>query len=153
MERAQHYEWSFVRRRADLRSQGPSVQTRAHQGKGRITGCQEVEVDPGVSDKRRLIIEEEFAGSIQIMSREGNSLPAILRQAWDRGDLRTMTKNSPTKATGAHFTIVGRATQDEPLRYLDTTEAANGFANRFEWACVRRSKFLPRGGDLRFSTL
>src|SRR5580700_7941021 len=34
-----------------------------------------------------------------------------------------------------------------PLRRLDDTEAARGFANRFLWACVHRSKLLPEGGD------
>ena len=31
---------------------------------------------------------------------------------------------------------------------LQTTEAANGYANRFLWAAVRRPKLLPRGGNL-----
>jgi len=34
------------------------------------------------------------------------------------------------------------------LRYLDSTEAANGFANRFLWVCVKRSKCLPEGGRI-----
>jgi hypothetical protein len=34
------------------------------------------------------------------------------------------------------------------LRYLTSTESANGFANRFLWACVKRSKELPDGGEL-----
>src|SRR3712207_8305102 len=32
------------------------------------------------------------------------------------------------------------------LRHLSETEAANGFANRFLWIMVRRSKELPFGG-------
>ena len=42
--------------------------------------------------------------------------------------------------------------RDGEVRYfgeIDTTEAANGFANRFMRACVRRSKFLPDGVSLR----
>ena len=35
------------------------------------------------------------------------------------------------------------------MRYLDATEMANGFGNRFLWVCVRRSKCLPEGGHLR----
>jgi hypothetical protein len=31
-------------------------------------------------------------------------------------------------------------------RLLTTTQAANGFGNRFLWACARRSKLLPEGG-------
>ena len=38
-------------------------------------------------------------------------------------------------------------TRAELLRYLTQTEAGNGFANRFLWLLVRRSKLLPRGGE------
>ena len=34
------------------------------------------------------------------------------------------------------------------MRLLDATESANGFANRFLWVCVRRSKCLPEGGNI-----
>lgn len=37
----------------------------------------------------------------------GNILSAVLRQAWDGSDLRTLTKNSPTRATGAHVSLIG----------------------------------------------
>lgn len=116
--------------------------------KGRIIDYQEVVIDPGVDDKRAFIIEEEFASVLKVMNRESNILSAIIRQAWDDGDLRTLTKNTPMTATGAHITIVGHVTQHELLRYLDDTEAGNGFANRFIWACVRRSKVLPDGGRI-----
>jgi len=102
----------------------------------------------GVSDKRLLVVEQEFARTIRVFNREGNPLSAVMRQAWDSGDLNTMTKNSPAKATDAHISIIGHITKDELLRYLDTTEAGNGFGNRFLWACVRRSKCLPEGGQL-----
>ncbi len=82
------------------------------------------------------------------MAREGNTLSATIRQAWDGGRLRTMTKNSPTRATGAHISIIGHITKAELLRHLGDTEAANGFANRFLWLVVRRSKELPFGGDV-----
>ncbi len=80
------------------------------------------------------------------MSREGNTLSATIRQAWDSGTLRILTKNSPAVATAAHISIAAHVTKDELLRYLNDVEAGNGFANRFLWACVRRSKVLPEGG-------
>lgn len=116
--------------------------------KGRIVDYQEVIVDPGVDDKRAFIKEEEFASVLKVMGRESNILSAVVRQAFDTGNLRTLTKNTPMTATGAHITILGHITQDELLRYLDSTEAGNGFANRFLWACVRRSKVLPDGGQI-----
>lgn len=105
-------------------------------------------IDPGISDKRLMVIESEFAGVLRVMKREGNIVSRVLRDAWDRGDLATMTKNSPARATGAHVSIVGHITASELLAYLDRTEMANGFANRFLTACVRRSKLLPFGGRL-----
>src|SRR5207244_3751287 len=57
-------------------------------------------------------------------------------------------KTSPAKATDAHVSIVAHVTAEELRRLLTETEAANGFGNRFLWACVRRSKRLPEGGDL-----
>ena len=59
-----------------------------------------------------------------------------------------MVKNSPTKATNAHISIVGHITRDELRRLLTQTESANGFANRFCWLAVKRSKCLPDGGAL-----
>lgn len=106
-------------------------------------------VDAGISDKRLLIIESEFASTLRVLARDGNTLSAILRTAWDSGDLRTMTKHDPARATGAHISIIVHCTKDELLRYLNATEAGNGFANRFLWICCRRSKVLPDGGRIQ----
>jgi hypothetical protein len=127
----------------------PIIKTEAIREKGRPTGkYEEVMVDQGVSDKRLLVLEAEFASTLRVLGREGNTLSAIIRQAWDAGNLRVLTKNSPAQATGAHISIIGHITKDELLRYLDSTEAGNGFGNRFLWLCVRRSKTLPEGGQL-----
>jgi Protein of unknown function (DUF3987) len=104
-------------------------------------------LDEGVRDKRLLVLEAELAGVLKVMSREGNTLSPVIRQAWDDGALQTLTKNSPMKATDAHVSIIGHITKAELLRHLTETEAANGFANRFLWLLVRRSKELPFGGE------
>jgi len=83
------------------------------------------------------------------MGREGNILSVVMRQGWDDDRLRTLTKNSPTKATGAHVSVIGHITKEELLRHLNETEQANGFANRFLWVLVKRSKELPFGGQWR----
>jgi len=116
--------------------------------RGRTTGYETVLVDAGVEDKRLLVIEAEFASVLRILQREGNTLSPIIRNAWDSGNLRSLTKNSPAVASGAHISIIGHVTKSELLRYLENTEAGNGFANRFLWVCVRRSKCLPDGGNL-----
>ena len=106
-----------------------------------------VVLDEGVEDKRLLVMEAELAGVLKVMSREGNTLSPVIRQAWDDGALQTLTKNSPMKATDAHVSQIGHISEAELLRHLTQTEAANGFANRFIWLLVRRSKELPFGGD------
>lgn len=116
---------------------------------GRVVEYQTVVEDPGVTDKRLLALEPELASTLRVMGRDGSTLSPLIRQAWDTGDLRVLTKNSPAVSTGAHISIVGHVTRDELLRYLNSTEAANGFANRFLWVCCKRSKQLPEGGNIR----
>src|SRR5262249_7847753 len=103
----------------------------------------ELIVDPGVADKRLMVAEAEFAGALSVMERHGNTLSTNIRNAWDGLVLQTMTKNSPLKATGAHVSIVGHITKDELRSRLTRTDIANGFANRFLFCLVKRSKLLP----------
>ena len=110
---------------------------------GRVVDYQEVIADHGVEDKRLLLVEEELAQALKVMSREGNILSAIIRQAWDGGNLNPLTKSNPIKATGAHISIIGHITKTELLRHLTATEQSNGFANRFYWFLVARSKCIP----------
>jgi hypothetical protein len=112
-----------------------------------VTGYQTVVTDPGVADKRLLVIEPEFASVLRVASRDGNTLSTVYRQAWDSGVLRVLNKNSPVKATGAHISIIGHITRDELLMELSSSDKVNGFGNRNLWLCVQRSKFLPDGGD------
>jgi hypothetical protein len=127
----------------------PIEETKPIREKGRYTGEYETYIaNHGEDDKRLLVIESEFANVLKVMTREGNTLSPIIRSAWDCGDLKTMVKNSPAKATGAHISIVGHITRDELRRLLTQTESANGFANRFCWLAVKRSKCLPDGGAI-----
>jgi hypothetical protein len=106
----------------------------------RKTGAETV-IDAGVADKRLLVIEPELARTLRVMRRDGSTLSSILRDAWDTGTLRVMTKTQ-LRATGAHVSVIGHITVDELRRELDETSLANGFANRFLWIAVRRSKVL-----------
>ena len=108
----------------------------------------DVVVDAGVDDKRLLVVEPEFSKVLRVCQRDTNTLSAVIRLSWDQGNLRTLTKNSPAKATGAHVSVIGHVVADELRRYLDRSEIAGGFGNRFLWLCVRRSQCLPDGGEL-----
>ena len=116
--------------------------------KKEITSYQDLVVDQGVEDKRAMVIQSELAATLRILGRDGNTLSAILRDAWDGRDLRIMTKNSPAESTQPHISIIGHITKSELTRYLTSTESDNGFANRFLWVCAKRSKLLPEGGKL-----
>lgn len=102
----------------------------------------------GTTDKRLLVVESELARVLAAAGREGSTVSPIVRDAWDTGRLRVMTRKEPLVATGAHISIIGHVTREELRRRLTETESANGFANRFLFCCVRRSKLLPSGGNL-----
>jgi len=125
----------------------PIEKTMPIKEKGNITGHQTVVEDPGVADKRMFVVEPEFSQALRSMRREGNTLSAIIRQAWDRGVLRAITKNSPAKATNAHISILGHISMPELQKCLSDVDLFNGFANRFLWALVRRHQLLPDGGE------
>jgi hypothetical protein len=106
-------------------------------------------IDAGVSDKRLLLDEREFFQALAVLKREGSILSRVIRDAWDCAEkLATLTKHSPTRAIQPFISIVGHITADELRQALDHTSMANGYANRFLFACVRRSKLLPHGGKL-----
>ncbi len=115
---------------------------------GRIIDYEEEIVDSGESDKRLFCIESEFSSMLKIMGREGNSLSGVVRQAWDSGNLSTLTRNNPIHSTDAHVSIIGHTTKDELIRCLSATEQCNGFGNRFLWLLAKRSKALPHGAAL-----
>jgi hypothetical protein len=98
-------------------------------------------------DSRLLILEAEFARVLTVMNRPDNTLSTIIRSAWETGDLSVMTRKDPLDAKGAHISIIGQITTDELRKHLNATERANGFANRFMFIMVKRSKELPFGGQ------
>jgi Protein of unknown function (DUF3987) len=119
-----------------------STETRPIKEKGRVVDY-DVIVDEGVSDKRLLLIEGGFNHALKLMSREGNILSTVIRQAWDTGNLHALTKNNPITATRAHISMIAHITREELLEHLNETETASGFANRFIWLSVERSKIIP----------
>lgn len=120
------------------------IEQRPIRAEGCVTGYEEVEVDAGELDKRLLVRESEMASVLKRMALDGNTLSAVLRDAWDsKGSLATLTKHSTERATGAHVGLVAHVTQEELRRHLTATDQANGFANRFLWALAYRARSLP----------
>ncbi len=117
------------------------------QRPARRTGDGASVTDAGVQDKRLLVVETEFGGPLRQMAKDGNTLSPRIREAFDTGDLSTLTRGEPLTATGAHVSIIGHITPEELRRRLSDEEVANGFANRFLYVMARRSQYLPDGGE------
>ncbi len=100
------------------------------------------------SEKRLLVVEPEFARTLAACSRDGSTLGAIIRDAWDSGRLQNLTRKDPFIAEGCHVAIIGHITADEFKAKLSTTDIANGFVNRFAIVCAKRRQRLPHGGNL-----
>jgi hypothetical protein len=101
-----------------------------------------------VTDRRLLLLSEEFASILHLLGRQTGQLSPLLRCAWDGGDLCAQVGSRLIHATAAHISIVGHVTESELARSVGRTELHNGFANRCLWTSVRRSKSLPEGGSL-----
>ena len=99
-------------------------------------------VDPGITDKRLFVVEEEFAAALTCTKREGNTLSAIIRGLFDDGNAEPLTKTNKIKTTGAHVVILAHITSVELKSLLNNVQLANGFANRFLWVHARRKKLI-----------
>lgn len=121
--------------------------------KGRIIDYQDEIIDEGVRDKRLFVTESELGRTLRVMSREGNTLSSIIREAWDSGNLDSLTKGNVNRATNAHVSIVAHVTAEEVTKLLTSVDAANGFANRFLWVAVQKTKSLPDGLPIPFQVI
>ena len=70
---------------------------------GRIINYEEVVSDPGILDKRLVVAEPEYSRVLQVIERETNTLSAIIRQAWDTGNLRILTKKQAPRHGRSHL--------------------------------------------------
>ena len=105
-------------------------------------------IDLGVDDKRLLFVETEFGSVLTAMGWQGSTLSHMVREVWDYGNLQLTKLKDSTRATNAHVSIIGHITLDELKLRLSAVDSVNGFANRFLWACAKRSQLLPRGGNI-----
>ena len=99
--------------------------------------------DPGVTDKRLMVIESEFANVLAQVKREGNTLSPIVRNTWDGRSIEPLTKTSPMTVTNPHVVLVGHITGHELREKSSENDAANGLLNRFIMLSVHRPKLVP----------
>ena len=117
-------------------------------GEGVIKHVEDTPDDGQAKDRRLLMREDELASVLTVAGRDGSTLSGIVRNGWDGRPLENHTNDRSMRSTGAHLSILSAVTPDELRRKLTKTEAANGFANRFLFVTVKRSKLLPRGGAI-----
>lgn len=94
-------------------------------------------------ETRLLITEGEWEGPLARARREGSTLSAVLRDAWDGKPLRTMNATNPREALTHHLTVVGHITPHALRTGMGDREAANGFLNRFLLLLVHRPAVVP----------
>ena len=99
--------------------------------------------DPGVTDKRLMVIEPEFANVLAQTKREGNILSAIIRNLWDGRDIEPLTKTNPLTVTNPHVVLAGHITGHELREKSSENDTANGLLNRFLMLHVQRPKLVP----------
>lgn len=112
------------------------------------------DADEGVTDKRLLVIEGELARALAAMKREGNTLSAVLREAWDGSPLRTLVRRKNAVACrDPHVALIACVTGEELRKRLEEVEVLNGLGNRILWLLVDRPHLLPHAGDLPWAAL
>lgn len=132
-------------------------------GEGIITELKDAEdgEESPPKDKRMLLTETEFGSVLRVMQREGSTVSALLRNAWDTGTLKNLANRNRDKsgkalrATDCHISMIGHVTKAELSKLLSENDSSNGFANRILWCHSSRSKELPDGGlieSVDFST-
>jgi hypothetical protein len=111
------------------------------------------------TEKRFIAVETEFNRTLTASRRDGSTLSHILRDAWDGKPLSVLTRTGstrkapakPLKASCAHVSVIAHITPTElahaTAKASGVNEIGNGFANRFLWCRVERSRLLPHGGD------
>jgi hypothetical protein len=105
--------------------------------------------DPGVSDKRLLVKESEYRSVLARGRREGNTLGMTLRQAFDGGVLRTLTrKHNKLTATDPHIVVIGHITPREFRSALEDSDLSGGSVNRLLICLSRRSRLNARLGNI-----
>lgn len=94
-----------------------------------------------------LVLEPELARLLRVGARSA-TLSALVREAWDGGELSIRTRKDPLRADEANVGLLGHCTADELRLRLSTSDVSNGFGNRFLFGWVERSQRLPQGSPI-----
>jgi hypothetical protein len=138
--------WFRTRLRSGLSSSEGLIVAVGDEEIGEDRNGHPVVIHGGVPDKRLVSYEGEFSQLLVVMQRGGNTISTNVRNAWDGKPLRTLTIK-PRLATNHTISILGDITGNEAKTKMTADDSTNGFANRFLWVHVERTKLLPFGGE------
>ena len=116
-------------------------------GEGLIRALTPKATEDPESVKWYLAVIQEFASLLAVMKRESNTMSSVLREAYDGGKLRVLTRKDPLSVDNVNLGVIAHITNEELLNNLTDTDRVNGFANRFLTICVKRWQLLPEGGE------
>jgi hypothetical protein len=88
------------------------------------------------------VIEPEFTSVMARSKREGSTLAAVQRQAWD-GRALTVLNRKALHASASHIAIIGHITPQEFRLRLAEADLSGGTYNRYLPLFVERSRRLP----------
>jgi hypothetical protein len=105
--------------------------------------------DPGVDDKRMLVVFEEMENLATSIARKGSTLDKVMNAAWDGKSLENNARNRE-KATDPHLSFICQITGEAFQSVVGTMRrgqgCVNGFFNRFITVAATKKRSLPRGG-------
>jgi hypothetical protein len=102
--------------------------------------------DRGVDDKRLCASMGEFQSILAACNRPDSQMSVVMRDGWDGNPLHNLVKNEPASCEKGHLSLMADTTLADLTVSLNQADRNNGFANRFLWVYVDRSKLLPEGG-------
>jgi putative DNA primase/helicase len=107
-----------------------------------------IETEPGVSDKRLLIVFEELSTLLTVKGREGNTLGDKLKEAWECRPLSCGSKASPERCRHPRISILGNTQPKRIADKLTRDDIESGLGNRFLFAWIKSNKYKPDGGNV-----
>ena len=98
-------------------------------------------------DPRMLVVESEWESVLARCRREGNTLSAVLRDAYDHRPLATMNAGGGGRLADQYsLAVIGHITPRAFREGMTSKDLSNGFLNRFLVLLVHRPHMVPWPG-------
>jgi len=125
---------------------GKRVSSSIASGEGLV--AQVAETGQAAPDGRLMVILQEFSKLLSASGRDGSTLSAVVREAYDGGALSVPTRKDPLVAPNAHVSLIGHVTTEEFVAKAKSDDVENGLYNRMVYAMVKSNKILPNPGNV-----